>query len=358
LQSSVTADGFFADFDLGPLSWVQGEIDQALARGLESLARVPRPAADAASLKHARCHVHQAAGAIQMVGLDAVVAFTDEIERQLARSRSCRRAAAAASSTRSIARAASSIFLDELVERRAAGAAQAVSRVRGDAGARGVKAAAPTDLFYPDLRRARAALAPREICRESPAVAPHQAAPPVQRGLLGWLRGDEDGGRTMRDAIAGIEDVTTQASLRAFWWTVGALFEALVEKGLEPASACKQLAARVDLQIRRVAEGSAKVADRLRREVLYYVAISAPVGRRCRRCSSAFQLSGLIPSAEVLSADVVRIQPMLREAREQLDGAQGRVAEGRVRPRRRTLPSSSRRSRPCTPRAPRSRTAR
>ena len=38
----------------------------------------------------------------------------------------------------------------------------------------------------------------------------------------------------------------------------------------------KQLAARIDLQIRRVVEGSAKVADRLRREVLYYVAISAP----------------------------------------------------------------------------------
>ena len=34
----------------------------------------------------------------------------------------------------------------------------------------------------------------------------------------------------------------------------------------------------VDLQIRRVVEGSAKVAERLRREVLYYVAISAPVG--------------------------------------------------------------------------------
>ena len=26
------------DFDLGPLSWVQGEIDQALGRGLDSLA--------------------------------------------------------------------------------------------------------------------------------------------------------------------------------------------------------------------------------------------------------------------------------------------------------------------------------
>jgi chemosensory pili system protein ChpA (sensor histidine kinase/response regulator) len=72
----------------------------------------------------------------------------------------------------------------------------------------------------------------------------------------------------------------------------------------------KQLMARIDLQIRRVSEGGAKVADRLRREVLYYVAISAPIGPAAPgRFRRPFNLSGLIPSAEVLSADVVRIQP-------------------------------------------------
>jgi chemosensory pili system protein ChpA (sensor histidine kinase/response regulator) len=47
----------------------------------------------------------------------------------------------------------------------------------------------------------------------------------------------------------------------------------------------------------------------------------------------AFKLGGLIPSAEVLSADVVRIQPLLREAREQLAGAKDawlKAASGRA----------------------------
>ena len=47
----------------------------------------------------------------------------------------------------------------------------------------------------------------------------------------------------------------------------------------------------------------------------------------------AFKLSGLIPSAEVLSADVVRLQPLLREAREQLAGAKDswlKAASGRA----------------------------
>src|SRR5512147_572864 len=73
------------EYDLGPLSWVQGEIDQALTRGLEALAQFHAKPDDGTPLKHARSHVHQAAGAIQMVGLDAVVAFTDELERQLSR---------------------------------------------------------------------------------------------------------------------------------------------------------------------------------------------------------------------------------------------------------------------------------
>ena len=47
----------------------------------------------------------------------------------------------------------------------------------------------------------------------------------------------------------------------------------------------------------------------------------------------AFRLAGLIPSAEVLSADVVRLQPLLREAREQLAGAKDawlKAASGRA----------------------------
>ena len=105
------------DFDLGPLSWVQNEIDQAIARVLESLAAFRANPGDDAALKHARTHVHQAAGAIQMVGLDAVVAYTDELERQLARLESLPRAEVDATAG-VVDRACRKlrIFLDELVK--------------------------------------------------------------------------------------------------------------------------------------------------------------------------------------------------------------------------------------------------
>ncbi len=323
------------DFDLGPLSWVQQEIDQSLARGLDALAALRANPDDRSHLKHARTHVHQAAGAIQMVGLDAVVAFTDEIERHLARLEELP-AASVPAAVDGVDRACRKlrIFLDETVGGVAPVPLRLFPEYEALQHARGVRAAAPTDLFYPDL----SARAPRIASRDS---VPASRLPSLlikqrrqyQRGLLAWLRGDAGGAATMREAIAGIEDVATQSSLRTFWWTAGALVEALAGDGLEVGFGVKQLAARIDLQIRRVAEGSAKVADRLRREVLYHVAIAAPVGPQVQAVQRAYGLAGLIPSPEAIGTDVVLLQPKLREAREQLAGAKDtwlKFASGRA----------------------------
>src|SRR5450631_178408 len=322
-MSATLANDTAPEFDLGPLTWVQGEIDQALARGLEALAAFKAAPKDPTTLKHARTHIHQAAGAIQMVGLDAVTAYTDELERQMVRleeaspgevesgcdlvDRACRKLR---------------IFLDELVGGAHPVPLKLFPEYELMQQARGVKAAAPTDLFYPDLspRAPKITTAKTVTAQKLPSFLLKQRRL-YQRGLLAWLNGDEEASRVMRDAIQGIEDVQTHSSQRSYWWTVGALLESIVERGFESAFGVKQLCGRVDLQIRRFVEGSAKVADRMRREVLYYVAISAPVGPQVQAVQRAFRLQGLIPSADVLSADVVRVQPLLREMRDLLASA-------------------------------------
>ena len=311
------------EFDLGPLSWVQREIDQALSRGVDALAAFKAAPHDATTLKHARTHIHQASGAIQMVGLDAVTAYTDEIERQLTRmeelpasdvpaacdlvDRACRKL---------------KIFLDELVGGANAVPLKLFPEYELMQQARGVKAAAPTDLFYPDLSPRAPKIAAAKVItpQRLPSYLVKQRRL-FQRGLLAWLRGDEEAARVMRDAIQGIEDVQTHSAQRSFWWATGALLESIVEKGVESGFGVKQLCGRIDLQIRRFIEGSTKVADRMRREVLYYVAISAPVGPQVQAVQRAYRLPGFIPTAEVLSADVVRVQPHLREARDLLTTA-------------------------------------
>src|SRR4051794_2484840 len=177
--------------DVGPLTWVQGEIDQALTRGLEALHEFASDTMEPTALKHAQTHIHQAAGAIQMVGLDAVAAFTDEIERQLQRleesepsdiaalcgpiDRACRRL---------------KVFLHELVDGAPLLALRLYPEYEAMQRARGVQVPTPADLFFPDL----SARAPLGVAASLSAgdIGAHLVVQRrlFQRGLLMLLRGE------------------------------------------------------------------------------------------------------------------------------------------------------------------------
>ena len=70
MLTHVTSMSTTATPDIGPLTWVKGEIDLALDRTLEALARDEGEGATA--LQSARMHLHQARGALSIVGLDGV----------------------------------------------------------------------------------------------------------------------------------------------------------------------------------------------------------------------------------------------------------------------------------------------
>jgi chemosensory pili system protein ChpA (sensor histidine kinase/response regulator) len=328
------ADAASSEFDLGPLSWVKGEIGQALARTLDMLRAWKAAPSDHGSLMRARNHFHQAAGAIQMVGLDAVVVFTDEIERQLGRLEELPRAeieAVCALIDRACRKL--ELFLDELVSGVAPVPLKLFPEYEAMQRARGVKASAATDLFFPDLSRAPNVKPPLSIpASRLPAHLIKQRRE-YETGLLAFLRGNPDAARRMRAAVAELERASTRQGATTFWWTVGAMFDAIIDRRLEASFGVKQLAGRLDLQMRRVVEGSAKVADRLRREVLYYVAVSPPTTASVREVQEAFALRDLVPSDAVLNADLVRLQPVLREMREGLALAKDlwhKVAAGRA----------------------------
>ena len=71
------------ELDIGPLSWVKGEIDLALERAGESLKAY---GADTSGdgLSKARAGMHQAHGALAIVGLEGITEFANAIEQLLA----------------------------------------------------------------------------------------------------------------------------------------------------------------------------------------------------------------------------------------------------------------------------------
>jgi chemotaxis protein histidine kinase CheA len=321
LSAGAVANEIIPDFDLGPLTFVRREIDVALTRACESLAAFCKREKDVAALHEARTHVHQVAGAIRMAGLEAAAEFTDEIERILSHIEGIAgpQLEAAGAVIQGSCRKLS-IFLRDVVSGAPPAALRLYPEYKAMRQARGVETI-PSDLFYPDL----STKTPKVTLREAiPAdkLQSHLARKrrQYQNGLLTWLRGEEAGAKAMRDAVAGIECVTTKDSLRSFWWTVRALLEAMLGAGLEESPDLKQLAGRIDLQIRRVAEGGTEAADRLRREVLYYVAICAPTSPTVRAVQRAFGLARLIPAADAIEVDVFGMEKQVREARDRLVG--------------------------------------
>ena len=72
-----------SSFDLGPLSWVKGEIDLAIDRASLALQQYAANPTDATLLKFCRTHLHQVRGALAIVGLDGVTQFADSLEALL-----------------------------------------------------------------------------------------------------------------------------------------------------------------------------------------------------------------------------------------------------------------------------------
>src|SRR5215212_2093467 len=73
-----------SDFDLGPLTWVKTEIDHSLNQARENLDKLAANAGDRAPVKYILTHLHQATGALAMVGLGAATRFNEELEKLVA----------------------------------------------------------------------------------------------------------------------------------------------------------------------------------------------------------------------------------------------------------------------------------
>src|SRR5260370_39613292 len=73
-----------ADFDVGPLPWVKGESGHAIQRAQDALRAFGADGADAAQLKARQSHLHQAHGALSIVGLEGITRVSEELEGLLA----------------------------------------------------------------------------------------------------------------------------------------------------------------------------------------------------------------------------------------------------------------------------------
>ncbi len=310
------------EFDTGPLTWVKGEIDQALRQASEKLALFANDASDNTPLRQCQTHLHQVSGAIQMVGLEGVARFGEGIEKLVA---ALEKREVAISGTNldlvNQSMSALSQYLEGLLNGQPDQPIRLFPQYRALLLARGIEKTSESELFFPDLSiRAPKSLPSLQIsAQELPGFLKKERAR-YQRGLLGFLRNTDDAAslQAMRDALAAIEQTQTVPANRTFWWSAVGMVESLLHKGQETNLLVKQLCGGIDQQIRRLAEGSPKVAERLLRDVLYFIARSKPVAERVGQIKDLFELDAYVP--QVLDsehqAEQERRLPLLRELRD------------------------------------------
>ena len=312
-----------SDLDLGPLSWVKGEIDLALGRAHEALGKFVENPGDSAQLKFARTHLHQAHGALSIVGLDGVTQFSEAIEQLLSDLEGGQVAATPAAGEMA-QRAITAIrhYLDEVASGMPNQPLKFLAIYRDLLAARGVERVASSDLFFPDL-----SLRPPKRMEEPSQLSPGDAVRRLkterarfERGFLRWLRDSEDvaGVAEMRESVVAIEATQALPAARAFWWITIALLDALAERQLAGDFHVKKLCARIDLQMRRLLEGSKTVSERLVRDALYFVAVAKGGGEQVQQVKQVYQLESLVP---VRTADIEPLRPVLRAMRDSLSAA-------------------------------------
>lgn len=290
-------------FDTGPLSWVMGEIREALNRSKSAISEAVSQDAEAqqTSLHHAKSYLHQAHGALQIVDIDGLAIITETVEDLLDRVD-----AGQLSLTQELARSIENGYqaLIEYLEELLSGMPHQPVRMfpyyRTLLEARGAERIHPADLFFPNLA-IRPRLPVSAVTRPAKPATYMMLRQHFEKALLPFLKSADPAAElanaaVMRDIIAKIEVAQEGPQARAFWWVMHGLAEAVSAGQIPNEIYVKQLFARINLQIRRLSQGSSSIAERLLRDALFFIARTRDPSPRARQIREAYQLEGLVPT--------------------------------------------------------------
>jgi chemosensory pili system protein ChpA (sensor histidine kinase/response regulator) len=312
------------DFDVGPLSWVKDEINQALTSVLENLEDVASHPDEVAKLKFSQTHLYQVSGALDMVGLEGCKRFCAEIEALTGKlEKKIIPVTPDTISALKNAVKALDAYLQGLLNGAAdqplklAPALQAMAATQNET-------IAEIELFFPDI----SIRAPKESTAHD---LPEDALPAyladqrkvLLKSLLGWLRAEGPEQRianldSLRSVLENVKQVQRQSSQRTFWWVATAFIDVLTESELAENRYVKRLIRRLDQQLRSQADGSNRASGNLLRDLLYFIAVTRSESERIAQVRELFELEGHIPKADTYKEDAPEISATELESIENL----------------------------------------
>ncbi|MDR2874317.1 MAG: Hpt domain-containing protein [Methylobacillus sp.] len=285
------------ELDIGPLSWVKDEIDRLLGDALVKSAEFAASPADPSPLRFCQTHVHQVTGALSMVGVEGAQRFSEEIERYAAalEKKSKQPQPLSADDTETLAAALSAMrgYIQSLAEGEPDVPLRLFPEYKAMRIAQGVEHVQESELFFPDLfNSAPAGLETYVPEGKGLPVYLNEQGQEYRKLLVQWLHtpGDKKSLAGMRDVLEAVERAQSLPAQKTLWWVAAGLMDAIARNVEQLSQSCRHVLMHLERQIHYLVQGHAKPSNNLLRDMLYYVAISAPVTDRLREVQQIFDL--------------------------------------------------------------------
>lgn len=269
--------------DLGPLAWVLDELRKSLDGASKAIRRFVRDAElargsdleslDASQLRIARQQLHQAVGALEMVGLPEPAKVLRAMEalaqKFVQRPEFCSEDAAT-----KVERASFALieYLESVLRGKSASAVALFPQYRDVLELVGEERVHPAELWAHGWRWIDADTAAAEPLAYDPAVRAQ-----MDTAVLKLVKsGSVSSAKSLRDISLGLAAADQTLEGRSFWKICAAYFEALALKLCPPDVYVKRAASRVLMQYTTLARGKSDVSDRLAQDLLFFCAQSVP----------------------------------------------------------------------------------
>ena len=279
-----SGDNELAIGDLGPLAWVLEELRKSLDGATKAMRRFVRDAEmargadltelDASHLRIARQQLHQAVGALEMVGLEAPAKFVRAMEtlaqKFVQRPEQCSDDAANAMERASFALTE---YLDGVIKGKSASSVALFPQYKVLLEMAGAERIHPADLWPPAWQ-----WIPVQVPE---GVEPHTAGPQVRRemdhAVLRLVKyGEKEAALRLLQVSLGLAAAAQSIEERTFWMVCGAYFEGMSQDLFDSDIYTKRAASRILQQYVALTKGQAAVSERLAQDIVFFCSRAIP----------------------------------------------------------------------------------
>ncbi|HET7774523.1 MAG TPA: Hpt domain-containing protein, partial [Burkholderiaceae bacterium] len=313
--------------DTAPLSWIFPEVRTVASEAQEALAKYRAQRNDTGSLALAINRVHQFHGALQMLDIEGLSTLSEAVESLLAQFEvEPDHATPAALDAVDDSLTAIVAYCEELLAGGAHEPLRLFPYLRDVLSARNAERVHAADLFFPDLS---ARILPAESAQVDDATLPTVLKSARRRYELALLQLLQDQAtpttwKEMAGALATVAQTQRSPQHHTFWTVLTALATAReAAPSTERDLNLKRLAARVNLQVKRLVDGSPQVAERLMKDALFYVAKTPSDAPVVTQVQQVFGLGNAVPRDYETSRFVRIDRDILASAKEKVAQLKG-----------------------------------